>query len=115
LKNYTWHRIAGSANEIPFNTNNLAVIEVHAKMICLGRQGDSVFAVAYKCPHAGALLSEGWIDARGNIVCPLHGYRFNMENGRNVTGEGYRLKHWPIDNREDGIYIGFEQGLFNSP
>jgi hypothetical protein len=29
-----------------------------------------------------------------------------MENGRNTSGEGYYLKTYPIEIREDGIYIG---------
>jgi 3-phenylpropionate/trans-cinnamate dioxygenase ferredoxin subunit len=32
-----------------------------------------------------------------------------MKNGRNVSGEGYYMKHWPVDVREDGVFIGFEQ------
>jgi 3-phenylpropionate/trans-cinnamate dioxygenase ferredoxin subunit len=28
-----------------------------------------------------------------------------MKNGRNVTGEGYYLKYWPVEAREDGIYV----------
>jgi len=39
-----------------------------------------------------------------------------MKNGRNVSGEGYYLKHWPVEVREDGIYVGLEAnklfGLF---
>jgi 3-phenylpropionate/trans-cinnamate dioxygenase ferredoxin subunit len=30
-----------------------------------------------------------------------------------VTGEGYYLKHWPVELRADGVYIGVEdKGLF---
>ena len=52
------------------------------------------------------LLADGYIDALGNIVCPLHRYKYNMENGRNVSGEGYYLKHWLVECREDGVYVG---------
>jgi 3-phenylpropionate/trans-cinnamate dioxygenase ferredoxin subunit len=60
------------------------------------------------------MLAEGFIDALGNIVCPLHRYKYNMENGRNVSGEGYYLKHWPVQIKEDGIFVGVEEtsGLF---
>ncbi len=38
-----------------------------------------------------------------------------MQNGRNVSGEGYYLKHWPVEAREDGIYVGMESeaGFWN--
>jgi 3-phenylpropionate/trans-cinnamate dioxygenase ferredoxin subunit len=36
-----------------------------------------------------------------------------MQNGRNITGEGYYLKTYAIEQREEGIFIGIEEsGLF---
>ena len=37
-----------------------------------------------------------------------------MENGRNTSGEGYYLKHWPVEIKEDGVFVGVEEtgGLF---
>ena len=113
MKKYSWHKVAESEREILFNANNIAVIQVNGKNMSLGRYRDNFFAFAYKCPHAGGILSRGWIDPKGNIVCPAHGYRFSMVNGRNITGEGYVLKHWPVENRQDGIYVGVEEGLLN--
>jgi nitrite reductase/ring-hydroxylating ferredoxin subunit len=113
-KKYNWYKIADEVNEIDFNTNNIAVADTNNKKICVARFKDELFAFAYKCPHAGGLLAEGYIDALGNIVCPLHRYKFNMENGRNVTGEGYYLKHWPVKIETNGVYVGFEAGgIFN--
>lgn len=113
-KKYTWHKIAGQINELDFANNNIAVIEVDGKKICIGKFKEEVFAFAYTCPHAGGTLSEGYIDALGNIVCPVHRYKFDMKNGRNVSGEGYYLRHWMMERRSDGIYIGIEEngGLF---
>ena len=69
----------------------------------------SIFAFASKCPHAGGILADGYIDATGNIVCPQHRYKYNLKNGFNVSGEGYYLKNWPVEIRDDGVYIGFEE------
>ena len=106
--------MADSINEIDFASNNIAVVDWNGKNICLGKFKDGVFAFAFKCPHAGGNLSEGYIDALGNIVCPLHRYKYNMENGRNVSGEGYYLKHWPVQIKEEGVFVGIEEtgGLF---
>lgn len=106
---FTWYKIADHLNQLEFASNNIAVVEVKGKKICLGRHGEQVFAFAYKCPHAGGLLAEGYIDALGNIVCPLHRYKYDMKNGRNVSGEGYYLKHWPVEQGDDGIYVGMEE------
>ena len=104
----TWHKIADAASELPFPGNELLDHEVAGKTVCLARKQGVLFAVAHKCPHSGAVMSQGWIDARGHLICPLHKYRFDMKNGRNVSGEGYVLKHWPVEEREDGVYIGLD-------
>ncbi len=106
---YTWHKIADHVNEFAFADNNIAVVEVTGKKVCIGRHGEGAFAFAFKCPHAGGILADGFIDALGNVVCPLHRYRYDMKNGRNVSGEGYYLKNWPVEQREDGVYLGMEK------
>lgn len=112
--NYKWHKVADHLNELDFAENNIAVVEVKGKKICIGKFNKQTFAFTYKCPHAGGILADGHIDAMGNIVCPLHRYKYDPRNGRNTSGEGYFLKHWPVENREDGVYVGMEDagGLF---
>jgi nitrite reductase/ring-hydroxylating ferredoxin subunit len=113
-KKYTWHRISNHINELDFADNNITVVEAGGKKMCIGKFKEEAFAFAYKCPHAGGILAEGYIDALGNIVCPLHRYKYDIKNGRNVSGEGYYLKNWPVEIRVDGVYIGIEEssGLF---
>jgi 3-phenylpropionate/trans-cinnamate dioxygenase ferredoxin subunit len=113
-KKNTWYKVADHVNEIDFTVNNIAVVEVKGKKICLGKFKETVFAFAFKCPHAGGLLADGFIDSLGNVVCPLHRYKYDMKNGRNVTGEGYYLKHWPIVIKETGVFVEMEErtGLF---
>jgi len=53
------------------------------------------------------VMADGFIDATGQVVCPLHRYRFNIKNGRNTSGEGYYLKTYPLERREDGLYVAF--------
>lgn len=113
---FRWVKVADYESEIPFGDNRLAEVEADGRKICLGKHNDALFAFAPKCPHASGPLAKGFIDALGNVVCPLHRYKFCMKNGRNVSGEGYYLKHWPVEVREDGVYVGLEKksllGLF---
>jgi nitrite reductase/ring-hydroxylating ferredoxin subunit len=109
-KKYTWHKIAEHLNELKFEENQIAVAEVNGKKICIARFNEGVFAFASRCPHAGGHLSEGRIDALGNVICPIHSYKYSLQNGRNSSGEGYYLKNWPVELREDGIYVGMEEG-----
>jgi nitrite reductase/ring-hydroxylating ferredoxin subunit len=113
MSNKTWIRIADSPKEIPFKSNGLAEVEADGKKICLGQTAEGIFAVAQKCPHAGGFLADGFLDANGNLTCPIHRYKFCMRNGRNVSGEGYYLKHWPVEVRPDGVFVEMETGLLS--
>lgn len=108
-KKLTWHKIADHVNELDFGANNIAVAELNGKKICIGKFNHSIFAFAFKCPHAGGIMADGYIDALGNVVCPLHRYKYALHNGRNVSGEGYYLKNWPVESREDGVFVGIEE------
>ena len=101
----SWHKIAESIAEINFPASGVTLITVAGKTITVGRDKEKLFACAHKCPHAGGVLADGYMDALGNIVCPLHRYRFNPFNGRNTSGEGYYLKTFLVEEREDGLYV----------
>lgn len=109
---FRWVKVADYESDISFGGNRLAEVEADGRTICLGKHNDTLFAFAPKCPHASGPLARGFIDALGNVVCPLHRYKFCMKNGRNVSGEGYYLKHWPVEVREDGVYVGLEKKSF---
>ena len=104
--------MAESLEEVPFAANDLAEVVAGDKKLCIGKYKEDLFAFAARCPHASGHFAHGFIDALGNVVCPLHRYKFCMKNGRNVSGEGYYLKHWPVEVREDGVYVGLEAKPF---
>lgn len=101
---YNWHNISEAVAGL--EEGKPGEIQVDEKKICLVRTKERVFAFAATCPHSGAPLCDGWLDGRGHIVCPLHKYRFDPGNGYNSSGEGYKLRTFPIEMRADGIYVG---------
>ena len=104
-KKETWIRIAENIEQIHFAENNIAAINVEGKSICVIKTPKGLKACVSKCPHACGDLSSGFLDKRGNIICPVHGYRFNLNNGRDTEGEGYFLKMFEIKEDDDGVYI----------
>ena len=104
-----WVKVAEAEAEIDFGSNNIAEMLAGERKICIGKYGGNLFAFSNKCPHASGLFVNGYIDALGNVVCPVHRYKYCMRNGRNITGEGYFLRHWAVQIREDGIYVGLEK------
>ena len=106
FKKHNWHKIANSLSDIKFGANNIALVELEGRPVCIGKFKDQLFAFAHECPHAGGLMSEGHIDAMGNITCPVHEIKFDIKNGENVSGEGFQLKTWPVEIRKNGVYAG---------
>jgi nitrite reductase/ring-hydroxylating ferredoxin subunit/uncharacterized membrane protein len=53
--------------------------------VVLLRRGEQVYALGEQCSHLAAPMSEGWL-YRGELVCPWHGSRFNLDSGVPVDG-----------------------------
>ena len=107
-KKYKWHKIADAESELNFGPNNLQQVEVAGKKICIAK-GKTLYACTAKCPHAGGIIADGLINDADVVTCPLHRYKFSLQNGRNVSGEGYFLKTYPVKTTGEGVYIGIEE------
>ncbi len=108
-KTEKWIKIAGNSNEISFQDNNIATIHISGKAVCIAKTNNGLKACFAKCPHAGADLSEGFLDKKDNIICPVHGYRFSLNTGRDTNSEGYFLKIYKIKEIEEEIFIKLEE------
>lgn len=100
-----WLKLANHPDDFNFGANNIAVIEIGGRPICVAKFDNEIFAFTATCPHAGGYLGAACINEKGHIVCPVHHYKFNIRNGHNVSGEGYRLKYWPVVIRKDGVFV----------
>ncbi len=98
-------------------SNRLAVgrvttMQVGKKKICLAHTAEGFFAVNDRCPHNGASLGSGSCTEQGSVVCPVHRYHFDLKTGRAKSGLGDYVQPYPIEVRDDGVYIGFEETVF---
>jgi nitrite reductase (NADH) small subunit/3-phenylpropionate/trans-cinnamate dioxygenase ferredoxin subunit len=80
-------RTVCKVQEIPADEGKTVV--VGEKLIAVFRQGDEVFAIDDVCPHMGASLSGGYVEA-GIVTCPWHGWRFRFTDG--VWADNPRIK-----------------------
>ncbi len=110
FKKRNWVKVALSVEELGIAEKKVIEADADGKTVCIGQYDGTLFAFAQKCPHAGAYFKEGIIDQAGNVLCPRHRYKFCVKNGRNVSGEGYYLKHWPVEVRDEGVFVGLEEG-----
>lgn len=102
---YDW-QIVKDATIDNIEENKPIELFVGDKEVGLLKLKEQLYAFAAKCPHASGRFCEGWIDAQARLVCPVHKYRFDPANGRNTSGEGYKLKTYPVEIRDGNIYIG---------
>jgi len=105
---YTWHRITESEDRIA-EEGQIAIWTVNHKKLCITRFEDKLYAFYHKCPHAGGHFVEGYLDTKGNVVCPIHRYKYDLQTGRNSSGEGYFLATYPVEVRENGVFVGFPE------
>jgi nitrite reductase/ring-hydroxylating ferredoxin subunit len=63
--------------------------------------GNSIRAVAAKCPHQGKPMKGCWIE-ENHVICPWHQYRFSLETGR---GHGLHLETYVIVETEQGVFL----------
>ena len=85
-KKWKWYKVAETETAINWQPNNMCLMDAGEKKVTLARLNDQLCAFAHKCPHASGILADGYINAMGQVTCPIHRYKFAMNNGRNTSG-----------------------------
>lgn len=85
-------------------TQSIKPKKIGSRLVLMVYHDDELFLVKDKCPHQGASLTNATCED-GMIVCPWHRYGFDLKTGR---GAGLCLDTYPIEERDDGLYAGFE-------
>ncbi|MBK9125251.1 MAG: Rieske 2Fe-2S domain-containing protein [Chloroflexi bacterium] len=76
--------------------------------VCLTHYQGEFHAIDNHCPHQGGPLGEGFIDERGYVICPWHGYEYSAVDGSPPPGFDDAVAAYPVEVRDDGIYVGVE-------
>lgn len=69
------------------------------------RIGEKVIVFQAFCPHRGASLLQANINGAGEIICPLHQYRFDLKTGQVKSGHCADLPVFLTQLDEDGLKI----------
>jgi nitrite reductase/ring-hydroxylating ferredoxin subunit len=56
--------------------------------------GGRFHATGATCPHEDGPLGEGWLEG-GAVVCPWHGFDFDLATGRCNVDEGLAIPIYP--------------------
>ena len=76
--------------------------------VCMTHHEGQYAALDNKCPHQGGPLGEGSIE-QGMLRCPWHGWDFDPITGKPPGGYDDGVKTYPVESRDDGVYVGFEE------
>jgi len=115
----------GRLAELP--DGDYKVFAVDAFEVGVFRVGDKVIAYKNDCPHAGGPVCQGKIfhqidetltpdkksaglrhSKRRNIVCPWHGYEFDIETGRHPGDPTVRLTPVKVAVRDGEIFVAVQ-------
>jgi nitrite reductase/ring-hydroxylating ferredoxin subunit len=83
-------------------------VEVQGRKLGLYVVGQAVHAVEDVCPHAYALLSQGFVE-NGVVECPLHAAKFDVATGKCLNAMGQRdLTCFPVQIVDGRVSIQLE-------
>lgn len=103
-----WIKLFASREEAEhrLTENKPQLLIVDGKRICLVKREQALLAVSDTCTHNGESLSKGTVNYLGEIICPWHGYQFNLSSGREFRERSTDLAIFPIRQDEEGVFIG---------
>jgi 3-phenylpropionate/trans-cinnamate dioxygenase ferredoxin subunit len=104
-----WHHIA---LDNPLVSGEKTTVSIGNKEILVCHIDDDYFAVASRCTHSAWPLSSEPIEGM-EIVCTLHGARFDLRDGCPSAGPASKpLTTYPIEFRDGELYVSFEDDVF---
>jgi nitrite reductase/ring-hydroxylating ferredoxin subunit len=84
-------------------------VKVDGRSIALFQHQGSIYATDNQCPHMGYPLTRGRV-RNGVLTCDWHGWSYDMRGGGCFTGGCDDLDTFPVEVRDDAIYIDVSSG-----
>ena len=71
------------------------LVEFDGRDVALFRDGDTVYAIDDRCPHAGASLCGGPVEG-GVVTCPWHHWSFRLGDGASIGNPRVRVRTYAV-------------------
>ena len=111
MNKLTFFKVLNNRSELA--ENRVIVITAGKKQIALSHFEGKICALDNHCPHQGGPLGEGSIE-NGILRCPWHGWDYHPCTGK-APGFDDGVDPYPVEEREDGIYVGIEEDIPHEP
>ncbi len=99
----TWHKVLDPGELLE---GRVMPVTCEHITVCMTHYKGQYSALDNKCPHQGGPLGEGSIE-NGLLRCPWHGWDYDPLTGK-APGYDDGVETFPVEVRDDGIYVGFE-------
>ena len=100
-----WIKVAAEAEF----TEPVRVVDYDGIDIAVFRLEDGFYAIDDLCSHAEASLAEGDVVNGCEIECPLHGARFDIRTGKNLSAPAVvPVDAYPVKVEEGVVYVEVE-------
>lgn len=93
------------AEEVP--PGNHRTFNIEDLELAIFNLGGQWAAVENRCPHNGASLALGTVEA-GVVACPWHGWKFELQTGTCVGRPGVVLRRFPVTVRDGFVCVDVE-------
>ena len=100
-------RFFSSIKENEIKEGHVKPIYARGKPILLAKKSGQIFAVSNKCPHEGCSLERG-ILREYIIICPCHGWKFDVRSGKNQENNSNNLINYRTKIENGKIQIKIE-------
>ena len=101
-----WHKVLENAHALA--EGRVQTVTAGHRSFCITHHQGKIGCLDNKCPHQGGPLGEGSIE-NGMLRCPWHGWDFDPLTGKPPGGYDDGVETFPVEIREDGVYIGLPQ------
>jgi nitrite reductase/ring-hydroxylating ferredoxin subunit len=82
----------------------MKAVRIKGRSILLVKQGGEVFGLSNQCPHMGCSL-EGGILRDYLVMCPCHGWKFDIRNGQYEEIKGTTLASYRCKIANGKVYV----------
>ena len=97
----------GPIDRIPPGEGQTFIVQGREIAVFRSRE-DAVWATQARCPHKAWLLADGIVGG-GQVICPLHSYKFDLGSGAPVRNECAALRTYLTEVTADRrvlVWIG---------
>ena len=94
--------LVGKTDEIPDGERKIVALQ--GVSIGVFHHQGGWYAIRNSCLHRGGPVATGKL-VNGHIICPWHGYTYNLTDGKLVMDPSARLEMYPVEVRGEGVYL----------